>query len=148
VVAGVEDAAEFVVAVEEGVGFVDEQGGLHFFNDAKEGGGADVGRHDGAIDEFTQDAEQCGFAATFHGGFDAEVRADVAVMKAVCVYDPESERFGGVFGQHNEAGKQFAERIEKSGRGQGSRVRRGRRPVTSCRLKVDPSPSDFDATRS
>ena len=37
-VAGVEDAAEFVVALEEGVGFVDQEGRADFANEAEEGG--------------------------------------------------------------------------------------------------------------
>jgi hypothetical protein len=64
-VAGVEDAAEFVVGAEEGVSFINEQGGAHFFNDAEEGRGADVGGGNGPICQSIQDAQECGFAATF-----------------------------------------------------------------------------------
>ena len=64
-VAGVEDAAEFVVALQEGVGFVDEEGGFSFLDDAEERRGTDIGGGEGAMDEFTEDAEQRGFAAAF-----------------------------------------------------------------------------------
>ena len=93
-VAGVEDAAEFVVAAQEGVGFVDEEGGVSFFDDAEEGGRADVGGDDRAADEFAEDAEQGGFAAAFFGRFDADVGADVAEVKGVGVKGPEGESFG------------------------------------------------------
>src|SRR5215467_12502495 len=59
-VAGIEDAAEFVVALEEGVGFVNEEGWAGVLNDAEEGGGADVGGGDGALDEFAEDGEEGG----------------------------------------------------------------------------------------
>ena len=50
-VAGVEDADEFVVGFEEGVGFVDHECGPEFFNRAIECRRADVGRDQRAIDE-------------------------------------------------------------------------------------------------
>src|SRR5437762_2907014 len=76
-------------------------------------GPADVGRDDGAVDEFAQDTEKGGFATTFHWRFDAEVGTDVAELEAPGVYDPESERFGRVFGKDDEAGKQFAKRVQE-----------------------------------
>lgn len=88
-VAGVEDAAQFVVALKEGVGFVNEEGGPGFLDDAKEGGGADVGGDDGAVDEFAQDGEEGGFAAAFFGGFDAEVGGDVTQVEGVSMEDPK-----------------------------------------------------------
>jgi len=103
------------MALEKGVGFVNEQCGLHFFNHAKEGGGADVGGNDRAIHEFAQDAEEGGFAATFDGRFDAEVGADVAELEAPGVDDPERERFGRVFGQDDEAGKEGGQVVKESG---------------------------------
>src|SRR6266436_6674644 len=72
-VAGVEDAAELFVGVEDGVGFVNEECGAEFFDDAEEGGGADVGGDNGAADEFAQEGEEGGFAAAFFGGFDSEI---------------------------------------------------------------------------
>ena len=103
-VTGVEDAAEFVVALEEGVGFVDEQGGAGFFDDAEEGGGADVGGDDGAVDEFAEDGEEGGFAAAFFGGFEADVGADVAEVEGVGVEGPEGEGFGGPLGAGRRSG--------------------------------------------
>ena len=66
-VAGVEDAAELVVAREEGVGFVDEEGGAHLFDDAEEGGGADVGGGHGVVCQVVEDREEGCFAAAFVG---------------------------------------------------------------------------------
>jgi len=37
-ISGIEDAAEFVVAFNEGIGFVDQEGRADFFDDAEEGG--------------------------------------------------------------------------------------------------------------
>jgi hypothetical protein len=42
-VAGVEDAAHFLVALEEAVGSVNEQGRLKVLDDAEEGGATDIG---------------------------------------------------------------------------------------------------------
>ena len=124
-VAGIEDAAKFVVTPEERVRFVDEEGRLHFFDDAEEGRRADVGGDDGAVDEFAQDTEQRGFAAAFHRRFDAEVGGDVAELEAVGVNDPEGQCFGRVFGEDDEAGKEFAELIQD----QAGLARRGWRIV-------------------
>jgi hypothetical protein len=66
-VAGVEDAAQLVVAPEERVGFVNEEGGMGFLDDAEEGGRADVGGDDGSIDQFAEDGEESGFAAALFG---------------------------------------------------------------------------------
>lgn len=66
-VAGVEDAPEFLIALEEGVGFVDEQGGPFFLNDAIESGRTDIGRGDCAMDELAENVQEGGFAAPFFG---------------------------------------------------------------------------------
>src|SRR5439155_1023466 len=75
-VAGVEDAAEFVVSLQEGVGFINEKRGEDFFDHAEEGGGADVGGGDGAVDEFEEHAEQSGFAAAFLRRLKTDVGGD------------------------------------------------------------------------
>ena len=90
VVTGVENATKIVVSVEVGVAFVDEEGGLHFLNDAKKGGGTDVGCDHGFVDEHAEDVEQGGFAAAFLRRFDAEIGADVAKLEGVGVESPES----------------------------------------------------------
>ena len=66
-VAGVEDADEFVVGFEEGVGFVDHECGPEFFNGAVEGRRADVGRDEWAIDETRKDSQEGRFAAASDG---------------------------------------------------------------------------------
>ncbi len=112
-VTGVEDAAEFVVGAEDGVGFVDEEGGLELFDEAKEGGGADVGGGDGAVDEFAKEGEEGGLAAAFDGGFDADVGGHIAEVSDVGVEDPEGEGFGGPLGEDKEAAEEVAEFVEE-----------------------------------
>src|SRR5262245_53697494 len=51
-IAGVQNAAEFVVATQEGIGFVNEEGRAHLLDDAEEGRRADVGSWHGAVDQF------------------------------------------------------------------------------------------------
>ena len=112
-VAAVEDAAEFVVVLEEGVGFVDEQGWSGFFDDAEEGGRTDIAGDDGAVAEFAQDGEEGGFAAAFFGALDAEIGADVAEVEGVGVEGPEGEGFGGVLWKYDiglEGGDEGAEK--------------------------------------
>ena len=113
-VAAVEDAAEFLVGLEEGVGFFIEVGGLGFLGDAEEGGGADVGGGDGAVDEFAKDGEEGGFATAFFGGFEADVGGDVAELKGVGVEDPERQRFGGVGWEDDEALEEGGEVVEQN----------------------------------
>jgi hypothetical protein len=100
-VTGVEDAAELVVAREEGVGFVDEEGRTDLFDDAEEGCRADVGGGDGVVCQVVENREQSCFAAAFVKGFDAEVGGGVAEVEGVCMKDPEGE--GGVRWEDDEA---------------------------------------------
>ena len=118
-VTGIEDAAKFVVSLEEGVGFIDQEGGLHLLDNAEESGWADVGSHDRALNKFAQDTQQRGFATAFLGRLDADVGADVAELEAIGVDDPKGQGFSGVFWQDDEAG-------EKRGEG-AQQVRRERR---------------------
>ena len=114
-VAGVEDAAKLVVAPDERVALVNQKGRTHFFDDAEEGGGADVGGNDRAIDDFGEDGEQGGFAAALFGGFEADVGGDVAEVKGVGVEDPEGEGFSGPFGEDDEAGQKGGELVQDGG---------------------------------
>ena len=112
-VTGVEDAAEFVVAFQQRVSLINQQRGPGFFDDAEEGGGADVGGDEGAVDEFAQDGEEGGFAAAFFRGFQADVGADVAEVEGVGVEGPEGEGFGGGLGEDDEAAEEFDEVVEE-----------------------------------
>jgi hypothetical protein len=112
-VTGVEDAAEIVVAVKERVGFVDQQSGLHFLDDAEEGGRADVGGDDGVMNQQVEDGEKGGFAAAFFRGFDAEINADVAQLEGVGVDSEQGQGFGGVFGEDDEAAEFGGEFVQK-----------------------------------
>ena len=114
-VAGVEDAAEFVVAAEEGVGLIDEQGGAHFFDHAEEGGRADVCSRNWTICEPAQNAEQRGFATTFFRRFDAKVRADVAQFEGVGMEYPERKSLGREVREDDEALKEGLQIVEKEG---------------------------------
>src|SRR6185369_6786836 len=66
-VAGVEDAAEFGVGVEESVGFIDDERGLSFVDHSEESGGADIGGGHGVMYEFGKDVQQGGFPTTLFG---------------------------------------------------------------------------------
>jgi len=112
-VSGIEDAAEFVVAAKERIGFVNEKSGLSFFDDAKEGRRADVSRDDRATDEFAEDTEQSGFATAFGWRCNADVRADVAEIKGISVKGPESERFGRPLRKDDETFDELGQGIEQ-----------------------------------
>jgi len=51
VIPGIKDAAEFIVALDEGVRFINEKRRLFVGNDAEEGRRADVRRQDWMVDE-------------------------------------------------------------------------------------------------
>ena len=108
-ITGVEDAGHFVASVHEGVGFIDDQGGLDVLDDTKEGGGADVGGGDSFVREGAEQFEQGGFAATFLGRDDAYVSGDFAQGEGVGVDDPKGEGFGGHFGEDDETVDEVAE---------------------------------------
>src|SRR5581483_11389707 len=112
-VAGVENAAEFVVVAEDGIGFVDQEGRTKFLDDAEERGGADVGGDYGAVNQLGQHREERGFTAALHGGLDANVRADVAQAVGVSVENPERKGFGGAGRENEEALDLVAEVIEE-----------------------------------
>jgi hypothetical protein len=57
-VAGVENAGEFVVGSEEGVGFVDHESGPKFFDCSIQRGRADVGGDEGTIDQTRKNIEE------------------------------------------------------------------------------------------
>jgi hypothetical protein len=67
---------------------------LRFFDDAKEGRRADIGRNNRATDQFAEHAQQRRFAAAFFRRFNADVRADVAQLERIRVNGPQRERFG------------------------------------------------------
>jgi hypothetical protein len=67
------------------------------------------------VDKFGKDAEQGGFAAAFHRGFDPEVGTDIPELEAVGMNDPERESFSGVLWQHNETVQGCAQLIEEEG---------------------------------
>lgn len=112
-VAAVEDAAEFIVALKEAVGFVDEQRWTGFGDDAEEGRVADVAGNDGAVAEFAQEGEEGCLSAAFFGAFDADVGADVAKVEGVGVEGPEGEGFGGVRREDDVALEGFDEGLEQ-----------------------------------
>ena len=72
-VACIEDTAQLIVGLEEGVGFVDEQSWAEFLDEAEEGRRANIGGRDRAMDEFAEDAQEGGFSAALFGGLDGEV---------------------------------------------------------------------------
>ena len=113
VVAGIQDAAKLVVAVEEGVGFVNEQGRLKLLDDAVKSRGTDVGSDDGAVGQLAEDGDQGGFAATMGGGFEADVGGDVAQLEGVGVDDPQSQGLRGEPRQDDEAGEVTDDLIEQ-----------------------------------
>ena len=123
-ISGVENAANLFVSAKKGVGFVDEEGGLEFLDDAEEGGGADVGGDNGAMDELTENAEKGGFAATFFGGFQADVGADVAEVKSVGVQGPQGESLGAPLGEDDVPGDETGQVVQKKAAVDG-RIPRG-----------------------
>ena len=108
-VAGVENATKLFVALEEGVGFVDEEGGPDFLDDAEEGGGADVSGDDGPVDELAEDGEESSFAAALFGGLEPYVGADLAQVEGVGVESPKGESFGAPLGQNDVSGDEAGE---------------------------------------
>jgi hypothetical protein len=111
VVAGIQDASQFVVPLQKRVCFIDQQRGPRFLNDAKECG-ANVCRSDRPIDQPSEKCEQCRFAATLFWRFDSEIRADIAQLECVGVEYPERQRFGRAFGEHDkppDGGSEFIE---------------------------------------
>jgi len=87
----VENAAQFVVAAEERVGFADEQRRPHFLDHTEEGRRADVRCRNRAVCEPAQNAEQRGLATTFFRRLDAKVSADIAQFECIGVENPEGE---------------------------------------------------------
>jgi hypothetical protein len=112
-IAGVENAAELVVALKKGVGLINQKRGPGFFDNAEKGGGADVGGDEGAMDKFAEDGEKSGFPAAFLGGFQADVRADVPQIERVGVEDPQRERFCGGLRQDDEPAEEFDEVVKE-----------------------------------
>ena len=108
-VTGVENAGEFVAAVEEGIGFVDEERGAGFLDHFEEGRRADVRGREGTIGEAPKQLKQGGFAATFFRRDDTDVSGDLAQREGVGMYDPECECFGGHLGEDNVATDEVAE---------------------------------------
>lgn len=117
--AGIEDAAQGVVAFEEGIGFIDEEGRRDLLNEAVPGWGADIGGDDGAIDEFTEDGEEGGFAAAFFGRLDADVGTGVTEVKGIGVDNPKGQGFGGPFGEDDEGAEQGKDLVEQVAAGDG-----------------------------
>jgi hypothetical protein len=111
-VAGIKDALKVLGAAEEGVGFINDEGGVEFLDDAEEGGGADVGGNDRPTDEEAEDGEESGFAATFLRRFDAKIGADVAELESIGVENPEGDGLGGVGRENDEAAEDLDEGIE------------------------------------
>jgi len=64
-VAGIENAPELFVAGQKCIGFVNEQSGRKFCDDAEESGWADVGGRNRPMDKFGKEREQSCFAAAF-----------------------------------------------------------------------------------
>ncbi len=126
VVTGIENAAEFSVAMEEGIGFVDEQSEADFFGEAEQGRGSDVGSDDGVVSEFAEDGDQSGLAATVLRGFDPEVSGDVAEVIGVSVKAPEGEGFRRPPGQDDEGLEEQAQFIQEEFAIDGFRPRLGR----------------------
>ena len=60
---GIQDAAQFVIARQEGIGFVNQQRGSHNLDDAKNRRGADIAGEQRAHHQPIKDIEQCGLAA-------------------------------------------------------------------------------------
>jgi hypothetical protein len=123
-VTGVENASNLLVCPEKGVGFIDEQGGLNLLDNAEEGGGADVSGDDRAIDELAEDAKEGGFAAAFFGGFQADVRADMAEVKGVSVQGPQGESLGPPLGEDDVAGDEASQVVQKKAAVDGGIPRR------------------------
>jgi hypothetical protein len=98
--------------VQGGVGFVDEQGGNGFGDDAKESRGADVGSEDGAVAEEAQDRKEGAFAAAFFGRLNAYIGGDIAEFKGVGMNDPESQGVGGVRREDDVAGEENGKRVQ------------------------------------
>jgi hypothetical protein len=102
-VTGIQDALQLIIAMEEGIGFIDKEGRTQVLNDAEEGWRADVRGGESTIGNFVKDGQQCGLAASRFGGFDADIGADVPKMEAVGVDDPKRQSFGGPLGKDNQA---------------------------------------------
>src|SRR5207244_1980280 len=115
VVARVQDTSKLIIAGEEGVGFINEEGGLNLGNDAEEGWGADVGGDDGVVSQLAKDGDEGGFAAAMFRGLKADVSGNVAVLKAKGMRDPEGEGFGGPPGEHDGAGNFQEDVVEELG---------------------------------
>jgi hypothetical protein len=98
--------------VQGGVGFVDEQGGNGFGDDAKESRGADVGSEDGTVAKQAQDRKECAFAAAFLRRLHADISGDIAEFKRVGVNDPESQGVGGVRRKDDVAGEENGKRVQ------------------------------------
>jgi hypothetical protein len=113
VVTGIENAPEFGIALEEGIGLVDQQSEADFFGEAEDGGGSGVGSDDGVESELAQDGDKGGLAATMLWGFDTQVSGDVPEVIGIRVKAPEREGFRRPFGQDDKGPEDQAQLIQK-----------------------------------
>ena len=93
-VAGVEEAAEFVGLREPGVYFVEEEGGLILVDEAEQDRSGKIFGAEGAGRQGGDDIEGGGFAAAGFGRGDVEARGLDERGKTVGVSGPEGESFG------------------------------------------------------
>ena len=113
VITGIQDAAQFVVALKERVRFINQQGRLNLFDDAEKGRRTDVGGDDRAIDQLAGDGQQGGLAAAFLWRLDADVGAHVPEVEGERVNDPEGQSFGGPPGKDHEAAEDCRQGVKE-----------------------------------
>ena len=114
-VAGVDEAAQFVRFADEGVEFVDEEGGLVEFDDAEQDGGGDVFGAESFRDPAGEEVEGGGFAATAFGGEKVQARGDEEGVENMGVSSPKNSGDRRAVGQDDGAGDAFAQAVQEAG---------------------------------
>jgi hypothetical protein len=98
-VAGIEQAAEFLVLVEVGINFVQQQGGMVLVHDAEQDGGGEILGPQWAGREAGDDIESSGFAAAGVRGREVEARSLEKSAKAMGMSGPKRRATGAPEGR-------------------------------------------------